>query len=126
MTSAYRSGMRMGYWNTSSLNLDVTERKLKSLRLWPRLSAQIFSSAGTIGAMSVPGSRKPCRGHHARVLTQILHQPSYLTCNLGDLSQDHMKQLYCQAERNREMLVELRSPDVLKSQGFSILLASLM
>ncbi len=60
MTSAKRSGMRMGYWNTSSLNLLVTERKLKSAMPLPRLSAQIFSSAGTIGRMSVPGARKPC------------------------------------------------------------------
>ena len=49
----------MGYWYTSSLNLEVTERKLKSAMPLPRLSAQIFSSAGTIGRMSVPGARKP-------------------------------------------------------------------
>ena len=61
MTRAYRSGMRMGYSYTRSLNLEVTVRKLKSARPLPMLSAQIFSSAGTMGAVSVPYARKPCR-----------------------------------------------------------------
>lgn len=45
----------MGYWYTSSLNLLVTVLKLKSARLWPLLSRQMFSRAGTMGLMSVPG-----------------------------------------------------------------------
>jgi hypothetical protein len=47
---------RMGYWYTSSLNFDVTVRKLKSARLCPLESRHIFSSAGTIGVISVPAS----------------------------------------------------------------------
>jgi hypothetical protein len=36
------------------LNFDVTVRKLKSARLCPLESRQMFSSAGTMGLMSVP------------------------------------------------------------------------
>ena len=55
----------MGYSYTRSLNLEVTVRKLKSDSPLPMLSAQIFSSAGTMGAVSVPDPKKPC--------SQMLH-----------------------------------------------------
>ena len=63
--------MRMGYWYTSSLNLEVTVRKLKDAIDCPRLSAQIFSSAGTMGEMSVPGARNPCSGDD-------IYEPEYI------------------------------------------------
>ena len=69
----------MGYWYTSSLNLEVTERKLKSEMPRPRLSAQIFSSAGTMGLMSVPGARKPCKQTYNGILLILC-----LVCTLGD------------------------------------------
>lgn len=59
ITRLYRSGIRMGKLYTSSLNLEVTVRKLKSASDWPSAAAQIFSSAGTIGVTSVPLLRKP-------------------------------------------------------------------
>mmetsp|Transcript_2612 Transcript_2612/g.4897 ORF Transcript_2612/g.4897 Transcript_2612/m.4897 type:complete len:221 (+) Transcript_2612:464-1126(+) len=59
MTSAYRSGTRMGYWYTSSLKRAVTLRKLKSRMDCPMEFCQICSSAGTMGPTSVPRARKP-------------------------------------------------------------------
>ena len=59
MTSEKRSGMRIGYWYTSSLNAAVTVRKLKLAMLAVRASCQMLSSAGTIGRTSVPGDRNP-------------------------------------------------------------------
>lgn len=40
MTRAYRSGMRIGYWYTSSLNRLVTVLKLKTSRERPRESCE--------------------------------------------------------------------------------------
>ena len=75
----------MGYWNTSSLNLEVTERKLKSAMPLPRLSAQIFSSAGTMGRMSVPGARKPCKQHDGFVFQPLVTYAERAACHLACL-----------------------------------------
>lgn len=55
----------MGYWYTSSLNLLVTVLKLKSASCWPLLSRQMFSSAGTMGVMSVPAVQQHAAGSAA-------------------------------------------------------------
>ncbi len=50
--------------------------ELKSAMPLPRLSAQIFSSAGTIGRMSVPGARKPCaRAPGVSCMRACVHSP---------------------------------------------------
>jgi len=61
ITSENRSGIRMGYWYTSSLNAAVTVRKLKLESDEVRASCQMDASAGTIGLTSVPGARNPSR-----------------------------------------------------------------
>ena len=61
ITSENRSGIRMGYWYTSSLNAAVTVLKLKLESDEVRASCQMDASAGTIGRTSVPGARKPSR-----------------------------------------------------------------
>ena len=61
MTSENLSGMRIGYWYTSSLNAAVTVRKLKLDSDAVRASCQMDSSAGTMGLTSVPGDKKPSR-----------------------------------------------------------------
>ena len=65
MTKEYLSGIRIGYWYTRSLNLEVTVLKLKSARLRPILSCQISCRAGAIGVTSVPGAKKPCKHNHS-------------------------------------------------------------
>ena len=61
MTSAKRSGTRIGYAYTSFENSRVTVRRLKSRMSLPTASSHIFSSARAMGFRSVPGIIKPSR-----------------------------------------------------------------
>lgn len=97
----------MGYWNTSSLNLEVTDRKLKSAMPLPRLSAQIFSSAGTMGRMSVPGARKPCeQRNRSRLCQRVARSSDHAACNLALVSYSPAKVLpaFCFTELHRRSL----------------------
>mmetsp|Transcript_2882 Transcript_2882/g.6487 ORF Transcript_2882/g.6487 Transcript_2882/m.6487 type:complete len:205 (-) Transcript_2882:557-1171(-) len=69
ITRLNRSGIRIWYWKTSTLNFSVTVRKLKPPMSRTAASCQISSSAGTMGVTSVPGARNPRRSKSYAIST---------------------------------------------------------